>query len=172
MTWLQRFRFRHTLANSIWIFPILSAFAAIALVRWLHWIEQDLGWVSPVDADTARAVLGTVASSLLTSIVFVCSALLLAVQLASATLTPRIIAIVFRDAVTKFATTVLVFAFTYSLSTMLRIKSEVPLLTAHTAAYICLAALGVFFYLIDHLGKTLRPSGALRVVGMARPPCH
>jgi uncharacterized membrane protein len=38
------------------------------------------------------------------------------------------------------------------------------LLTAHSAAYICLIALGVFFYLIDHLGKTLRPSGALRAV--------
>src|SRR5262249_38919801 len=45
-----------------------------------------------------------------------------------------------------------------------RIKSTVPLLTTHTAAYSCLVCMAVFFYLIDHLGKSLRPSGALRVV--------
>src|SRR4051812_21697764 len=128
MTWLQRYRILQAFGNSIWLFTVFSALAAIGAVRLLHWVEQDMGLVSPVDADTARAVLGTMASSLLTSLVFVCSALLLAVQLASATLTPRIIAIVFRDSITKFAITLLVFAFTFSLSALLRIKSAVPLL--------------------------------------------
>src|SRR5262249_28208225 len=45
-----------------------------------------------------------------------------------------------------------------------RIKDSVPLLTAHGAGYGGLVCLGVFFYLIDHLGKALRPSGALRAV--------
>jgi uncharacterized membrane protein len=100
----------------------------------LHWIELEMGWVSPVDADTARAVLGTMASALYTSIVFVCTALLVAVQLATAALTPRIIGLVFRDPVTKFSLTLLVFTFTFSLSVLIRIKSAVPLLTAHVAA--------------------------------------
>ena len=56
-------------------------------------------------------VLGTMASSMFTFIVFVSSALLVAVQLASAQLTPRIIALVFRDPVTKFSLTVFVFTF-------------------------------------------------------------
>jgi uncharacterized membrane protein len=104
------------------------------------------------------------ASALFTSIVFVCTALLVAVQLASAALTPRIIALVFRDPITKFSLTLLVFTFTYTLSALIRIKGSVPLLTAHSAAYASLLSLGVFFYLIDHLGKALRPSGALRAV--------
>jgi uncharacterized membrane protein len=164
MTWLQRYRVRHYFRNSIWILPVLGAFLAVAAVRVLHWIEADLHWVSPVDADTARAVMGTLASALFTSIVFVCSALLVAVQLASAALTPRIIAIVFRDPVTKLSLTLFAFFFTFSLSTLLRIASSVPLLTTYTAAYGCLISLGLFFYLIDHLGKALRPSGALREV--------
>jgi uncharacterized membrane protein len=164
MTWLQRYRVRHYFRNSIWILPVLSALAAIGLVRVLHRIEQEMGWVSPVDADTARAVLGTMASSLFTSVVFVCTALLVAVQLASAALTPRIIALVFRDPVTKFSLTLLVFTFTFSLAALIRIKANVPLLTAHVATYASLVTLAVFFYLIDHLGKALRPSGALRVV--------
>jgi uncharacterized membrane protein len=164
MTWLQRYRIRHYVQNSIWILPVLSTVGAIAAVRLLHLIEKDLAWESPVDADTARAVLGTMASALFTAMVFVCSALLVAVQLASAALTPRIIALVFRDPVTKGSLTLLVFAFTFSLAVLVRIKETVPLLTAHTAAYGCLMCLAVFFYLIDHLGKALRPSGALRTI--------
>src|SRR6516164_6635415 len=152
MTWLQRYRVRHYFGNSIWILPVLSAVAAIAAVRVLHEIEKEMDWVSPVDPDTARAVLGTLASSLFTSIVFVCTALLVAVQLASAALTPRIIALVFRDPITKYSLT---------LAALLRIKQTVPLLTANAAAYGSLICLAAFFYLIDHLGKALRPSGAL-----------
>jgi uncharacterized membrane protein len=164
MTWLQRYRVRHYVRNSIWIFPVLSTVVAIVAVRLLHWIEENLGWESPIEADTARALLGTLASSLFTTIVFICSALLVAVQLASAALTPRIIGVVFRDPVTKFALTLLVFTFTFSLSALIRIKATVPLLTTHLAAYGCVVCLAVFFYLIDHLGKSLRPSGALRAV--------
>src|SRR3954470_18956359 len=123
MTWLQRYRVRHYVANSIWVLPVLSTLAAVGAVRLLHWIEQELGWVSPVHPDTARAVLGTMASALFTSIVFVCSALLVAVQLASAQLTPRIIAIVFRDPVTKFSMTLFVFTFTFTLAAFLRVTS-------------------------------------------------
>jgi uncharacterized membrane protein len=163
MTWLQRFRIRHYVGNSVWIFPVLSTVAAIVAVRLLNWIEKDLGWESSIDADTARAVLGTLASALFTTIVFICSALLVAVQLASAALTPRIIGIVFRDPITKHSLTLLVFAFTFSLAALVRIKETVPLMT-HTAAYMSIVCLAIFFYLIDHLGKALRPSGALRAV--------
>jgi uncharacterized membrane protein len=164
MTWLQRYRFRHYVGGSIWLPPVFSALAAIGSVRLLHWIEKDIGWESPLDADTARAVLGTLAASLFTALIFICTALLVAVQLASAALTPRIIGIVFRDPVTRFALTLLVFAFTFSLSALIRIKSSVPLLTTHMAVYGCLVCLAVFFFLIDHLGRMLRPSGVLRVV--------
>jgi uncharacterized membrane protein len=164
MTWLQRYRLRNYFSTSIWVFPILGALAAIAIVRLLHAIEKEMGWISPVDPDTARAVLGTMASSIFTSIVFVGTALLVAVQLASAALSPRIIGLVFRDAITKFALTLLVFTFTFSLSALIRIKNTVPLLTAHTAAYASLFNLAVLLYLIDHLGHALRPSGALLAV--------
>lgn len=164
MTWLQRYRVRHYVANSIWFLPVLSTVAAIAAVRLLHWIESDRGWDSPLDVDTARALLGAIAASLLTAIVFICTALLVAMQLASAALTPRIIALIFRDPITKFSLTLLVFAFTFSLSALIRIQAKVPLLTTHLAAYGCLVCLAAFFYLIDHLGKALRPSGVLRIV--------
>ncbi len=79
-------------------------------------------------------------------------------------LTPRIIALVFRDPVTKLSLTIFVFTFTFSQAVLVRINTEVPTLSARLAAYSCIACLGVFLFLIDHVGKWLRPSGALRTV--------
>ncbi len=59
-----------------------------------------------------------------------------------------------------------VFTFTFSLAVLVRMTDSVPLLTARIAAYSCVASLGVFLFLIDHVGKTLRPSGALRAVAL------
>src|SRR4051812_2464801 len=164
MTWLQRYRVQHYVANSIWLLPSLGMVAAIGAVRVLHGIDAVVGWQSGFHPDTARAVLSTMASSMFTFIVFVSSALLIAVQLASAQLTPRIIALVFKDPVTKLSLTAFVFTFTLTLAALLRIEDSVPLVTSGVAAYGCVASLGIFLYLIDHMGKALRPSGASRSV--------
>src|SRR5262249_43109766 len=39
-----------------------------------------------------------------------------------------------------------------------------PLLVTHMAAYGCVASIGVFLYMIDHVGKMLRPSGVFASV--------
>src|SRR6516165_10634110 len=118
MTWLQRYRLRHYVSNSIWIWPLLSMVVAIVAVRVLYWIEKEMGWESDLPTSTVQAVLGTLASSMFTFIVFVSSALLVAVQLASSMLTPRIIAIVFRDPITKFSLVAFVFTFTFALAVL------------------------------------------------------
>lgn len=164
MTWLTRYRIRNYMVNSIWVLPVVGMLAALGAARLLHWVEEVQGWASRIDPDTGRAVLGTVAASLFTFVVFVSSALLVAVQLASAQLTPRVIALIYKDPVTRFALTFFVFAYAFSLAALVRIQAAVPLLTAHTAAYSCVACLGVFLYMIDHVGKALRPSGALGAV--------
>jgi uncharacterized membrane protein len=161
MTWLQRYRVRHFVTNSIWLFPLVGMAAAMGAAYLLHRVEAIMGWGSGLNPDTAQTVLGTLASSMFTFIVFVSSALLVAVQLASSQLTPRIIAFVFRDPVTKVSLVVFVFSFTFTLAVLVRVTTSTPILTAHLAGYSCLASLGVFLYLIDHVGKFLRPSGAL-----------
>jgi uncharacterized membrane protein len=164
MTWLQRYRLRHYVRNSIWILPLIAIVVAVLLARLLHWLETSMGWVSTVDPDTMRSVLGTLAGSMFTFIVFVCSSLLLVVQLASAQLTPRIIGVLFRDTVTKVALSLFVFNFAFAIGALVRIGSTVPLLTADIAGYGSAACIGLFLYLIDHVGKLLRPSGALAAV--------
>jgi uncharacterized membrane protein len=123
-------------------------------------------WESTIRPDAVRLVLGTMASSMFTFIVFVSSALLIAVQLASSQLTPRIIAIVFNDPIIKSSLSVFVFTFTFTLAVLVRVNETVPLLTTYVSAYGCLLNLGFFLYLIDHVGKSLRPSGALWAVAL------
>ena len=164
MTWLQRYRIRHYVRNSIWLLPVMGMVVGLLIVRALHWLESAMGWESQFRPEGARAVLGTLAGAIFTLIVFVSSALLVVLQLASAQLSPRIIGIVFRNPVTKLSITAFVFTFAVTLATLGRIDTTVPLLTIDLSTYSCIASLGLFLYMIDHLGKVLRPSGTLRSI--------
>jgi uncharacterized membrane protein len=164
--WLWRYRVRNFFYDSIWVLPVVGITAAMILVRVVYAIERQLGWTSDVDPNTALMFLNTMASSMFTFIVFLSSALLLAVQLASAQLTPRIIAFIFRDPVVKAALAVFVFSFTFTLAVILRTKGPVPLIAGTIAAYGSLASLVIFLYLLDHMGKMLRANGALRAIGV------
>jgi uncharacterized membrane protein len=138
--------------------------AALIAIRLVHWLDDALELQASWHPDTVRAVLGALAGSLFTVIVFVCSSLLLVVQLASAQLTPRVIGIIFRDPVTKFSLVVFVFNFIFVLSALVRINTYVPMLSTQIAAYSCVLSLGFFLYLIDHVGKMLRPSSVVQRV--------
>src|SRR3954468_22761416 len=115
MTWMQRYRLRALFRTSVWIVPLgamLAALAAAPAVRTLdHWLGWRLLGFSP---DGARAVLGAMAASLMTFIVFVFSILLVAVEIAGAQLTPRIIARSFRNPATRLCLGLFTFAFTWS----------------------------------------------------------
>ncbi len=86
MTWLQRYQIRHYFSNSLWILPLLGIFLALAVAPLLHRLDQLLDWESGINPETVRTVLEMMASSMFTFIVFVCSALLIALQLASTNL--------------------------------------------------------------------------------------
>ena len=128
-------------------------------------IDAVLGWKAVISVDGARAVLGALASSMLTFIVFVFSILLVAVQLASAQLSPRIIAGVYRNPVLKFSLTFFVFAFTYTLASLARIDDAVPQVSMWLGVYSSVACIGVFLYMIDQVGKGLRPVSVLTGIG-------
>ncbi len=167
MSWLDRYRLRLYIRQSIWIFPALGIVVGLIAVMLLHRIERTMGWELTVSQETARLVMSTVATSMFTLVVVGTSAVLLIVQLASAQLTPRIIALVYRDNLRKLSLSVFVFTFTLSVGVLVRIESSVPLLTSYIAAYGFLINLALFLHFIDSIGKAVRPSSALRILGMA-----
>src|SRR5262245_27287152 len=114
MNWVDRYRFKLYIRNSIWVFPVVSIAAGMLAVILLNRIDRAMGWEINIGVDTARTVMGTVAASMFTLVVVSASAVLVAVQLASAQLTPRIIVLVYRGRTRKFCVSAFVFTFTFS----------------------------------------------------------
>lgn len=167
MNWLLRHRVKLYLRNSIWVFPSVAIVAGLVAVAVLSRFERAMGWEMNISPETARAIMGTIAGSLFSLLVLISSAVLVAVQLASAQLTPRIIAFVYRNTFRKLALAAFAFTFTFSVGVLVRIEDSVPLLTSYLAAYGFLLTLALFIFFIDGMGKTIRPSSALRAVGLA-----
>lgn len=104
MSWLQLYWLRHFARSSLLLFPGLCGLVALLIGPLLRWLDRQTGWtVFDFSADGARALLGAFTVSLLTFIVFVLSSMLIVVQLASAQLTPRIIAHSFSSRLIKLA---------------------------------------------------------------------
>ena len=167
MTWLQRYRLRNFLLSSVWLPPLLGILAALLTNQLAQSADRLLGWQAPASVAGSQGVLTALASSMLTFIVFVFSILLLVVQLASAQLTPRVIAHFYRSRILKLSLSLFVFVFTFNLAVLARIGESVPLLSGRLAAYSSLAAIGVFLYMIDRVGKSLRPVSVLTAIGRA-----
>jgi uncharacterized membrane protein len=165
MTWLQKYQFRNFLRDSVWLPPLFGMVGALLMFPVIRWVDAILGWKAVVGPDGARAVLGALSSSMLTFIVFVFSIMLLAVQLASAQLSPRIIAGFYRNPVLKFSLTLFVFAFTFTLAALSRIEDTVPQIALWVAVYSSVTSIAVFLYMIDRVGKSLRPVTVLTTIG-------
>ena len=165
MTWLQRYRAHNFVTTSVWLLPLLGLVVALLLNPVVQRIDAALGWKAAIDPDSARAVLGALTSSLLTFIVFVFSILLVAVQLASAQLSPRIIASVYRSRALRLSLTLFVFAFTFSLAALARIGDAVPQIAVWIAVYSSVASIAAFLYMLDRFGKSLRPVIVLTIIG-------
>jgi uncharacterized membrane protein len=167
MTWLQRHRLASFFRNSVWLPPVVGMVIALLVRPVVQDIDSMLGWKSPVGPDAARAVLGILVSALLTFIVFVFSILLLIVQIASAQLSPRIIAPIYRSRVVRLSLALFVFTFTYTLAALARIEDSVPQVSMWLAVYSSVLSIAVFLYMIDHVGKALRPVIVLSNIGSA-----
>ena len=156
MTWLSRYRVRLYFRNSLWILPAISIAVALLLVNILTRIEQAFGWHGHISVDTARIIMSTVAASTFTLLVLVSSAMLLAVQLASAQLSPRIISMIYRMPHGKLAFSLFVFTFTFSVGTLVRVEQTVPIVTTYVSGYAFLVNIALFIFFIDVLGPAPR----------------
>jgi uncharacterized membrane protein len=166
MTWLQRYRVRHFLHFSFWWVPVGWMLAAIVAVRIVRWIDQQTRWsLLDIAAGGAQAILGVLSSSMLTFLVFAVSSLLLVVQLASAQLTPRIIAFAFSTRRIKVCVGVFVFSYTFALAALGRVEGQsVPQLLVFVAVLSNLISIGLFFWFVQFVGTSLRPVSILQSV--------
>jgi len=103
---------------------------------------------------------------LLSFVVFTFASLLVAIQVASAQLTPRIIAtILLRNNVVKYTVGLFIFTLLFALSAQNRSEKEVYQLAVFLAASLGLSCFAAFFFLIDYASRLLRPVSILARVG-------
>lgn len=152
MRWNLRYSILSYLSSTIWVVPILAIALQQAILRLsLAW-SWDVGIIPGfVKADADVAISLTIAL-----IVFTFSSLLVAIQVASAQLTPRIIATtLLRDRVIR--STVGVFVFTLGLAVGVKARTEVPQFLVGLTAIMALVCIIAFLFLIDYTARLLRP---------------
>ncbi|MFN0021731.1 MAG: DUF2254 domain-containing protein [Pirellulaceae bacterium] len=145
--------------------PVLAIGAALTVAPLIRWLDQVTAWTwFNFTPDGARTILGAFTSSMLTFVVFVMSSLLIVVQLASAQLTPRIIARVFADGRLKWVLGIFTFSYTYTIAASGRIEDTVPQLPVALAIFCNLGCIAIFFWFVQWLGESLRPIAVLQSV--------
>lgn len=158
MRWDMRRRLRRYIRNALWVEPLAGLMLGVVTTQIVGDLERS-GTLARFHGDAAGfgTVLSSLNSALLTSAVFVFSMLLLVVQLASAQLTPRIIARAFREPVTKVSLGIFLFMYTYSLGVLGRMGTLTSAWSLKVAIYGSVLCLAVFLFLINRLGQSLRP---------------
>ncbi|MCC6772741.1 MAG: DUF2254 domain-containing protein [Gemmatimonadaceae bacterium] len=113
--------------------------------------------------DSARALVSTIATSMLTFTGLVFSVTMLVLQLASNQLSPRVMRTFLRDRSNQVVFGVFVGTFLYALATLRRITAEadsepfIPALSVWLALAFVLVCIGLFIYYIDHIANAIKP---------------
>ena len=133
----------------------------------MHGLDAWYGWsLLDYSVSGSQALLQTIVTATLSFVVFTFGSLLIAVQVASAQMTPRIIATtLLRNAVVKYTVGIFIFTLMFALSAQNRMVKDVHQLVMLLAALLCILSFATFFYLIDYASRLLRPISILSKVG-------
>jgi uncharacterized membrane protein len=162
---LQSFSIR--VKSSLWTVPLIAIPVAMIATQLLHWLDAQREWtLLGFGVSGARALLQAAATATLSFLVFTFGSLLVAIQVASGQLTPRIIATtLLRDNVVRYTVGLFILTFLFALGVENRIDNKVHQLPLFVAAALALASFAAFLYLIDYASRLLRPITILTRVG-------
>jgi uncharacterized membrane protein len=158
MTWLQRYYLRTFVRSSVWIVPLGGILLALFLAPAVRGLDAVTGWsLLGYTPNGARTMLGALVASALSFVVFTFSILLVAIQMSSANLSPRVITSFLNDWPVKIVLGCFVFTYSYTAAVLGRIEETVPQLSMLVVLLSSLVSIGAFVYLIDHSAKGMRP---------------
>jgi len=169
MYWKQSYYFRDYFKSSLWVIPLIAIPFALVATRLLHRADIWLGWRFLDFGKTgAEAMLNTIITATLSFVVFTFGSLLVALQVASGQLTPRIIATVLvRNNVVRYTTGLFIFTLLFGISTLNRMQDQVFQLVVFVAACLAIMCFAAFLFLIDYAARLLRPISIVALVGKA-----
>lgn len=162
---------RERLRLSLWFLPAIFALAAVCSAFLLVAVDKRLEDTGSLfftfgrTAEGARAVLSTIAQSMLTFTGLVFTITMLVLQLASSQLSPRVMRTFLRDRTNQVVLGLFVATFVFTLLVLREVRTPidgdggfVPAISIWVAFALLLASVGAFIYYIDHMAHAIRAS--------------
>lgn len=157
--------------DSLWFVPMLGVLLAVLLAIGLVAWEATSGWAArlahnPIlgmGVEGARGVLGAIAGGLITVTGVIFSLTIVALQLASSQLSPRVMRTFQRDRANQMVLAIFIGTFTYTLLVMRSIRSAeengasfVPTVAVLLAMVLLLLSVGALVYFVHHLARSIQ----------------
>ena len=167
MRWNQRYGLRNYLKSSLWIVPFIAIPLELIITRLVHGLDAWLGWsLLGLSVTGAKTLLEAFVTVTLSFVVFTFGSLLVAIQVASAQMTPRIIATtLLRNPVVKYTVGLFLFTMMFALSAQNFMDQEVHQLVMLLATLLGILSFAAFLFLIDYASRLLRPISILAHIG-------
>ena len=163
LVWNNVYRTTSYLRSALWIVPLLSILLVLALVPILRWLDAWMGWrIAGLTVTGAQSLYQSVITLTLSFMVFTFGSLLVAIQVASGQLTPRIIATtLLRDNVVKYSVGLFAFTLIFAIMALNRLETSVHELVSVVVALLGIACMVNFLFFIDYAARLLRPVSIL-----------
>ncbi len=167
MRWNQRYGLRNYLKSSLWVVPFIAIPLELIITRVVHGLDAWFGWdVLGLSVTGAKTLLEAFVTVTLSFVVFTFGSLLVAIQVASAQMTPRIIATtLLRNPVVKYTVGLFLFTMMFALSAQNFMDQEVHQLVMLLATLLGILSFAAFLFLIDYASRLLRPISILAHIG-------
>ncbi|MCA1797984.1 MAG: DUF2254 domain-containing protein [Xanthomonadaceae bacterium] len=161
------------LRASFWPVPSLMFSVAVVLALWLPWVDRNFGdalvdnfgWLYGGEAEGARAMLSTIAGSMMTVTGVVFSITILTLVLASAQFGSRLLQSFMRDPGNQVVLGSFVSTFVYSIIVLRSVRDGfVPQLSVTVALLLVFASVAVLIYFIHHVATKIQAESVVATV--------
>ncbi len=165
------------LESNYWFIPsmmisavVLISFGTIALDQFVDFREGIPGLAAFTrDAEGARSILQTVAGSMITVAVTAFSITIVALQLASTQLGPRVIRSFMKDRGSQATLGVFLSTFIYALLVLRSVQEDpgefVPHISVIVSLLFAVIGIGVLVYFINHIADSIQAENVIAVIG-------
>ena len=159
MGWNQWYAAKSYVRASIWIVPLMALAVEQISIRLVTAFDTHVEWIPMIGATAGGTIgeLDTVVTLAMSFIVFTFGSILVAIQVASGQLTPRIIATtLLRDNVIRATVGLFVFTLLFATGVKARSDDKILLLGGTISVLLGIGSIMAFLFLIDYAARLLR----------------
>ncbi len=168
MSWNRWYAMKSYLSSALWIAPLIALLLENVAIRLVLGLQGWLRWVPTlgITLGGSTEALHTVETLTISFIVFTFGSMLVAIQVSSGQLTPRIIATaLLRNNVIRFTVGLFTFAMMFAVGTAARIETMVYYPAIAIAWVLGIVSIAAFLFLIDYTARLLRPVSIVWRIG-------